>query len=123
MIFTPGNAQHIGTRSEQQDSFGFSDPRDRTFTSHAGVLAVVADGMGGMAGGKTASRTAVKAFLDAYKLKRQNETIPAALNRALHFAHEAVRAAAQQIGEENMGTTLLAAVTHGQGLYWISAGD
>ena len=42
----PGNAQHIGARSEQQDSFGFSAFDDAGFVSHAGVLAVVADGMG-----------------------------------------------------------------------------
>jgi protein phosphatase len=45
MNFSAGNAQHIGARRQQQDAFGFSDPRDRRFKAHDGMLGVVADGM------------------------------------------------------------------------------
>jgi protein phosphatase len=48
MRIIPGNAQHLGSRKEQQDDFGFSDLDDVTFVNHAGVLAVVTDGMGGL---------------------------------------------------------------------------
>ena len=37
----PGNAQHIGTRSEQQDAFGFSDIHDDPFIQQFGVLGVL----------------------------------------------------------------------------------
>src|SRR5262245_47929517 len=56
MRFLPGNAQHIGARTSQQDSFGFADPDDIEFISHGGFLAVVCDGMGGMEHGDAASR-------------------------------------------------------------------
>ncbi|MFL6414852.1 MAG: PP2C family protein-serine/threonine phosphatase, partial [Bryobacteraceae bacterium] len=121
MKFLPGNAQHIGARSEQQDSFGFSDPSNAAFVAHAGVAAVVADGMGGLANGKAASQTASKTFLQAYESKVSSETIPDALLRSLQVANNAVLALARQI--EGVGTTLAAAVTSEQGLFWISVGD
>ena len=41
MFVSPGNCQHIGARSTQQDAFGFSDIDDKVFVAHGGVLAVV----------------------------------------------------------------------------------
>ena len=124
MKFSPGNAQHIGARSEQQDAFGFSDHSQTSFVAHGGVVAVIADGMGGLAHGSEASHTAVSAFLKAYQSKAQDEAIPDALLRSIHTANEAVAALAHAAGTKNgLGTTLAAAVMHDQSLYWISAGD
>ena len=50
----PDNAQAIGTRSEQQDAFGFMDKDDSALVDRCGLLAVVADGMGGLAMGQQA---------------------------------------------------------------------
>ncbi len=119
-----GNAQHIGKRSEQQDSFGFSDPTDNAFAAHGGMVAVVADGMGGLAHGKLASQTAAQTFLDAYQAKSSAESIPDALYRSIEAANDAVVSLAVQSGTRNgLGTTLAAAVFHQKELYWISAGD
>ena len=124
MRFIPGNAQHIGKRGQQQDSMGFSDPTDTAFVAHGGFLAVLADGMGGMADGSLASRTAVSKFLSSYMAKPEPESIPDALLRALRQANEAVLDLASQRGlTEEMGTTLVAAVAGERSLYWISAGD
>jgi len=124
MRISPGNAQHIGARDQQQDSFGFSDLNDSAFVVHAGVVAVVADGMGGMAHGNAASQAAVRAFLNAYAGKSPRESIPQALDRALKQANSAVTTLAKNAGlEDGMGTTLVAAAVHGGSLYWISAGD
>lgn len=123
MIVRPGNCQHIGTRSSQQDAFGFSDKDDLAFVAHGGVLAVVADGMGGMANGGEASHLAVRAFLHAYMAKQPGETIPAAMQRALDDANQSVINLSHQMGEENVGTTLVAAVIHGDALHWVSVGD
>src|SRR5690242_21476088 len=90
MRYLPGNAQHIGARQSQQDSFGFGDPDDQAFIAHGGFLAIVCDGMGGMEHGDAASRTAVKAFLEAYARKTPQESIPAALERSVHEANESV---------------------------------
>ncbi|MGH9824410.1 MAG: PP2C family protein-serine/threonine phosphatase, partial [Blastocatellia bacterium] len=122
--FIPGNSQHIGARDEQQDSFGFSDPYDTEFVAHAGLLAVVADGMGGMAQGKVASKSAVDSFLKAYMSKTPGESIPAALSRALDQAASTVLSLGRENGlQGEIGTTLVAAAVRGQLLYWTSAGD
>lgn len=123
MVVSPGNCQHIGTRSSQQDAFGFSDIDDQAFVAHGGVLAVVADGMGGMANGGEASQLAVQRFLRSYMAKPATQTVPEALLRALHDANQAVVDLPGQMGEEHVGTTLVAAVVHDDALHWVSVGD
>lgn len=123
MIVRPGNCQHIGARGSQQDAFGFSDKDDLAFVAHGGVLAVVADGMGGMANGGEASHLAVRAFLHAYMAKQADESVSAAMLRALDEASQAVITLSHQVGEENVGTTLVAAVIHDDALHWVSVGD
>jgi len=124
MRYLHGDAQHIGSRGQQQDSFGFSDPLGEAFQAHGGFLAVVCDGMGGMEHGDIASQTAVRAVLEAYGRKTPEESIPQALERSVHQANERVYAAAQSLGvAEGAGTTLVAAVLHGTSLHYISVGD
>ncbi len=124
MRFLPGNAQHIGARSSQQDSFGFADPSDQTFITHGGFLAVVCDGMGGMEHGDAASRTAVRTFLDAYRRKSPAETIPQALERSVREANAQVVTLAHSLGlADGVGTTLVAAAIRDRSLYYISVGD
>ena len=128
MSFLPGNAQHIGARSSQQDSFGFGDPDDEVFLAHGGFVAVVCDGMGGMEHGDLASRTAVRSFLDAYGRKNPAESIPAALERSVREANEQVVEMAHELGAaSSVGTTLVAAVLANSGrekaMYFISVGD
>ncbi len=124
MIYIPGNAQHVGARSEQQDSFGFSVVDDPPFVAHGGALAVVADGMGGLAHGRTASTLATRAFILAYIGKSPDESIPSALKRSLDAANDAVLEGSMTAGaDETLGTTLAAAVVHEGNLHWISAGD
>ncbi len=124
MRFLPGNAQHIGARHSQQDSFGFADPDDAAFIAHAGFLAVVCDGMGGMEYGDAASRTAVKVFLEAYQRKTPAESIPDALERSVREANNQVVAMAHSLGlAEGIGTTLVAAAVSQTSLYYISVGD
>lgn len=121
-----GHAQGGGKRLEQQDAFGFSDRGGAEFLQHGGVVAVVADGVGGHSHGKAASEIAVRVFLSAYQSKRPDEPIPNALRRALLAANDAVCEFAQEQGEqENCGTTLTAAVLHlaSRSLHWISVGD
>jgi protein phosphatase len=119
-----GNAQHIGKRPEQQDAFGFSDPKDHVFLDHGGFLGVVADGVGGMANGRAASRAAVRTFLDSYQAKAPNESIISALARSFDEANRAVVSLDRSVApEEGTGTTFAAAVIHKNSLYWVSAGD
>ena len=124
MKIIQGNAQHIGNRRDQQDDFGFSDMEDAEFTAHGGVIAVLADGMGGMAMGKEAGRTGVRTMLKTYGAKLPEETISQALKRALLRANQAVFDMADAQGlAEDAGATLIAAVIYQEMLCWISVGD
>src|SRR5712691_3330983 len=124
MRFLPGNAQHIGERQSQQDSFGFTDPDDQAFIAHGGFLAIVCDGMGGMLHGDAASRTAVRAFLDAYRRKTPQEAVPAALERSMFEANAGVLELARGFGKvEGIGTTLVATALVDHGMFYISVGD
>ena len=64
MAFSAGNAQHIGSRSQQQDAFGFSDPAEQEFVAHAGFLGIVADGVGGLTHGLVKGGVNVVAGID-----------------------------------------------------------
>lgn len=120
----PGNAQHIGAREEQQDSFLFSDMENLELVSRIGVLAVLADGMGGLLLGKESSNLAVRTFLVEYCSKTPEETIEDELLRAAQVANAAVFDMASRANLAwNTGTTLVAAVVDLDELFWISIGD
>ncbi len=140
MRYLSANAQHVGAREYQQDFFGLAGPEhaqmepgqrlaDPQFAAHAGFLAVLCDGMGGMAHGDVASKTAVQSMLRAYARKTPQESIPDALERSVREANQQVLIAANDLGmPEAVGTTLVAAVLHtapeGQEfLYFASVGD
>jgi protein phosphatase len=124
MNIVPGNAQHSGRRDSQQDEFWFSDIHDEAFIAHGGVLALVADGMGGLERGGEASQLAARVFGQAYLAKAPDEAIPEALQRALQETNAAVCELSLSVDEfHNVGTTLVAAVVAEQCLYWLSVGD
>ena len=58
-----GKLHQQGAREGQQDCFGVSD--ESLVPTH-GLLAVVADGMGGLSGGERISQLVVQAVLDAF---------------------------------------------------------
>jgi serine/threonine protein phosphatase PrpC len=103
--------QHQGSRPYQEDSWTL-----RTLPDGA-LLAIVADGMGGHAGGAVASKLVVETFvagIDAGKT----------LGEALTAANEAVKArAATDQNLTGMGSTLIAVRLKGDDLNWISVGD
>jgi protein phosphatase len=111
MAWRGEGAQHQGARPYQEDSWAL-----RTLGDGA-LLAVLADGMGGHAGGATASRLAVGAFLMAMEGS-------ASLREALDAANRAIGEAAQRDAAlANMGSTLVGAVVTGDEVRWISVGD
>ncbi len=116
--------QDQGKRKEQQDSYGFFESKDESFTEHAGKLAIVADGMGGLAQGREASSLAIKKFIESYNNKKPEEKIASALLRSLHYCNKAVYKFSESQGMDGkIGTTLVAAVLKGNNLYWVSVGD
>ncbi len=117
-------SQAQGARKEQQDAYGSLTSEDQNFHNHAGKLVVVADGMGGLAGGAEASKLTINAFIHAYKQKSKDEGIPEALKRSAIHANKAVYDFSISQGiEGNTGSTLVAVVQANQEIFWISVGD
>lgn len=124
MRVLPANAQALGDRNEQQDSFAFSDHQDLDFLERAGFLAVLADGMGGMALGREAGDVAAQALLESYAIKEGEESVPDALRRSFERANRAVWELGRLSGcEDRVGTTTIAAVVFRGHLFWAHAGD
>ena len=111
-----GNAQNIGARKDQQDSFGLSA---MDAVPNVGLLAVVADGMGGLNNGAVYSKTAVQAALQSFRDERAEKSDEATLLRVLKRAREAV----DDTGLTDGGTTFVAALIRNQKLHFISVGD
>ncbi|AHB48102.1 serine/threonine phosphatase [Hyphomicrobium nitrativorans NL23] len=86
------------------------------------VVAVLADGMGGHAGGALASRTACETFLKAYEgHEGSNRTrLVEALDAANHAIADAVDADPMLAG---MGSTLVGVTFGADGIEWVSVGD
>jgi len=120
----PSNCQHIGERKRQEDSFGFTDLGDIRLVKDCGVLAVVADGMGGLAKGDRASKVAVNMFLEEYKKRSEEVPLDQFLMRTLLRANCAVfDLAFDGEAESELGTTLIAVAVHNGKMHWVSVGD
>ncbi|MEM6740423.1 MAG: protein phosphatase 2C domain-containing protein [Pseudomonadota bacterium] len=114
----------LGARKTQEDSVLCDVPQG----GGAGIL-VLADGLGGHAGGALASRVAVTTALRELAghrdgMGRLHGDIPHLLQNAVEAANHAVLA---QVDDDpdlrGMGTTLVAAIVQGRQLHWISVGD
>src|SRR3982751_6267859 len=84
LTVTTGAAQDLGARHNQQDAFGSME------TADGGLLAVVADGMGGLESGDAASRAAVAAMLRTFQARTPDESVATALRRSVYAANDAV---------------------------------
>ena len=114
-------ASTIGARKEQQDEWATHvDPPPEHDNVH--LLAAVADGMGGMPAGGTASRLALAAFLDSYTAIRRPTR--ERLHHALAHANRAVGIAVEaEPSLTGMGCTLVAALFFEDRCQWLSVGD
>jgi protein phosphatase len=106
-----GAATDIGRnprRTANEDSLGAFSPVAEGISES---LFVVCDGLGGHGGGDLASTIAVSTIQRAYVAARSTLDAAAALENAIHAAHQAILKAAAAGGRAtNMGTTALAAV-------------
>ena len=113
----------VGRRSMQQDSFGLSDTEDTELVRNKGILAVVADGMGGLSDGERMSQMVVVNMLQGFDTAPVDVPGDTLLRSLVDLANDAVN---QDLGEEKIGkcgSTVVAVIIKENRLYWISVGD
>lgn len=111
-------------RSRNEDALGGPPPGlDPRLLEQKGQLHVVADGMGGEAGGQEASQLAVRTLIAQYYQDPQPD-VARSLWGAVQMANRAVYQEARRTPElARMGTTLTAAVVRGEDLLIAQVGD
>lgn len=115
---------HRGNREYQQDAVFVSGSKILAANKRTRVLAVVCDGMGGMADGGRAAQTGIQMMTDDFRKieKEQEVNIP-------YFLEQEVRRIDQVIADfpaENghgSGSTIVAVIAEDDHLYWVSVGD
>ncbi|MEK3788648.1 PP2C family serine/threonine-protein phosphatase [Paenibacillus sp. FSL K6-1230] len=108
-----GNGQTIGSRSEQDDYFA-------SMTTPVGTLALVADGISGMANGRMSSTLAVTTFMKEYAKVTRPEEIITYLDRTAGVVNRNIL---QQLNGQGGGTTLAVVVLVENKLYYGAVGD
>ena len=123
-----GILQGVGKRERQEDSFYLSDYTDKETVEKKGVLAVVADGMGGLANGNLISNqivvTAKECFENACYHENDNKQDEVDfLLSMLHRIDEKTKYLQEELNETECGSTLTVVLVHGNKLFFLSVGD
>lgn len=108
-----GNAQTIGTREKQDDSFA-------TSICEYGILGIVADGIGGYLNGNLASKITVDTFLDEFEKRDVTENLTYYFQKSAMLSNERIR---DEFGEAKGGTTVVAVALKEDKMFWTSVGD
>ena len=115
--------QDQGRRKRQEDYAAFESAGASRLTG-APDLIVLADGMGGHAGGDVASRTAVETFLSVWRRTTSQSDVRTRLRMGLEEANDALDKIMGDTPElEGMGCTIVALRPGVEGLVWLSVGD
>ena len=110
-----GKVHNIGRRQSQQDSLGVMNIKD-------GVVAVVADGMGGLANGDKVSQKIVMTLLqDAQRISAREFDNP--LYAMASHANDEVNRMLGAGGCYKSGSTMIAVIAEKNGFHWFSVGD
>lgn len=114
----------VGNRNYQQDALYVSDSKILAANKKTRLLAVVCDGMGGMADGGKASRTAIQMMVQGFKNieKAPQVNIPAFFQQGIYAIDQVVSAFPKENGRGS-GTTMVACIVEDNKLYWASVGD
>ncbi|WP_295556069.1 protein phosphatase 2C domain-containing protein [uncultured Hyphomicrobium sp.] len=127
-VFEHASRATKGARSYQEDTALFwsgqaaPQPSSAEANGSAAVVAVLADGMGGHAGGALASRMACESFIKAYAT--QHGSTQDRLMESLEAANKSI---ADTVSTNpmlaGMGSTLVGVTFGAEGIEWVSVGD
>lgn len=119
LVFMIADLQGIGRRENQEDTYAYMNTLDRDASGVNSLLAVVADGMGGLKGGKQASETAAKTIVQYYGGFDFADDISVQLEEAVFHANDQVINALKGAG----GSTVVTVLICDDKLYFCSVGD
>jgi serine/threonine protein phosphatase PrpC len=115
-----GTGQHIGDRGEQQDRVALlAAPKAPGY-----MMAVVADGMGGMSGGALAAEQVISTAKQVFDLfSPQTDDIATMLKMIAHDAHIIIKLAAISADKEPHSTMVVLVLTPDGSAFWAHVGD
>jgi serine/threonine protein phosphatase PrpC len=118
-----GFATERGRRPDNQDYVGVCfGPRG--VSSLQGVVAAIADGVGGHKGGRAAAETAVRAFIDGYYAQPETLGVIRAAGRSLEAANAWIAAQARVDPQlEGMATTFSSLILSRRNAFVLHLGD
>lgn len=113
-----------GNREYQQDNLYISESKKLAANKKTRILAVVCDGMGGMADGGRASETAIQMMVRGFQqVERMPDLdIPAFFRQGIYAIDKTIAAFPKEEGKGS-GTTMVACIVENNQLYWASVGD
>ncbi len=115
-----GYAQTIGKRPNQEDSYGASTSDVQI--QEKGLLAVVADGIGGMEDGQIASSAVVRTMFSGYSEQSKKMTLADRLLRLATSAQSSVLSI-NHSASLHCGSTVVSILADGDQLSFLSIGD
>jgi serine/threonine protein phosphatase PrpC len=118
-----GFATDIGARSENEDFAAVLDPGGLQADSK-GIVAALADGVGGAEGGRVAAELTVRSFIDAFYSQSETIGVPRAAAAAIGAVNAWIHAQGQRDASlRNAATTFAAIVFRGRNAHALHVGD
>jgi len=111
--------QGIGARERQEDAWTLINAEDVTQIRNNGLLALVADGMGGLEHGALASQMGIQVISDDFRELDRNGPLEQQLAQSVLHAADTVYGRLQGVG----GSTVIACMIFDQKLYYAGLGD
>ena len=123
LVFSAAFATRRGRREDNQDYACIAQPSPRDLACR-GVVAAVADGMGGAKGGRIAAELCVRSFMDAFYSLAETLSIEQLLHRSLDAANRWIHAMGMRDPNlAHMATTFSALVLRGRRAHLVHVGD